>query len=57
MILDRFGKAFPEAPKHVRAIGLHGGTRPLRDDEDVVEFHVVKPTEVLPADHDPPVAR
>lgn len=42
-LMDRYGRPFPERPKHIRAIEFHGGTRPLRDDEDVVEFAIPRP--------------
>lgn len=54
-LLGRWGRPLPEAPKHVRALGFHGGTRPLKDDEDVVEFHQGK-VEMPPSDSDAPAA-
>jgi hypothetical protein len=56
VLLDRFGKPIPEPTKHVRALGFHGGTRPLKDDEDVVEYGRHVPELVVTQPNDPPVA-
>jgi hypothetical protein len=56
VLLDQFGKPIPEPTKHVRALGFHGGTRPLKDDEDVVEYGRHVPELVVTQPNDPPVA-
>lgn len=57
MLLDRTGTPYPEPPKHVRCIGFHGGTRPLKADEDTVSLGGQRSSdEICNPDRDRPVA-
>lgn len=55
-MVDRWARPIPEAPRHVRVIGFAGGTKPLKEDEEVVGFQAHKPELEITQDHANPTA-